>query len=466
MLVIKLQLYNTLSRRKEEFKPVEDNIVRIYVCGPTVYDHCHLGHFKTFVSFDFLVRYLRFKGFQVKYVMNITDVDDKIIRRANEKGVSIEEYTKDYIESFLEDMEALGLVKPDVIPKATEHINDMIKLIDKIIERGYAYVSGGNVYFDIERFSEYGKLSRISKDQMIAEEGEGKKNPYDFALWKAWKPGEPYWNSPWGKGRPGWHIECSAMSMRYLGETIDIHGGGSDLIFPHHENEIAQSEAATGKKFVRFWVHVGTLNFKMEKMSKSIGNVILVKEILKKYSPEVIRLYYFSIHYRRPQEFELKVLDQVSKLYERLRSTYVLLLNEYKKSPINPNNRMSERISEFINEFLDALDDDFNTPRALGVFTRFIRWLNSYIARGNPDRKTLADALYFYDIFKEITGILREERGVEEGVEELINLIIDVRRRLRERKIYDLSDYIREELKKRGVILEDRGLETKYKFIK
>jgi len=420
------------------------------------------------MSFDFLVRYLRFKGFQVRYVMNITDVDDKIIRRANEAGVSIDEYTKEYIRSFLEDMDALGLIKPDFMPRATEHINDMIKLISRIIDNGYAYVSNGNVYFDVEKFKDYGKLSRISKEQMISEEeGEGKRNPADFALWKAWKPGEPYWNSPWGKGRPGWHIECSAMSMRYLGETLDIHGGGSDLIFPHHENEIAQSEAATGKKFVRFWIHVGTLNFKMEKMSKSIGNVILIKEVLKRYSPEVIRLYYFSIHYRRPQEFDFSVLDQAAKLYDRIKSTYSLLLSEYRRAPDNPNNRMSDKILGFINDFLSALDDDFNTPRALGVFTRFIRWLNKYIAEGNLDRKTLADAIYFYDIFREVTGLLREEkREVREEVEDLVKLIVNIRRKLRERRIYDISDYIRSELEKRGVILEDRGLETIYKFVK
>jgi cysteinyl-tRNA synthetase len=461
-----VRLYNTLSRRKEEFRPLSGNRVRMYVCGPTVYDHSHLGHFKTFVFFDFLVRYLRLKGYDVEYVMNITDVDDKIIRRANERGVSIDEYVAEYIDSFLEDMRAMRLLMPTHMPRATEHIEDMIRLIGRLIEKGYAYVSDGNVYFSVSGFSGYGELSRISREEMRSEEGEGKRDPLDFALWKAWKPGEPYWDSPWGRGRPGWHIECSVMAMKYLGETIDIHGGGSDLVFPHHENERAQSEAATGKPFVRFWVHVGTLNFKREKMSKSIGNIVLVKEVLKRYSPDVVRLYYFSIHYRKPQELEMGVFDQMERLYERISTTYRLLLDAYRDAPINESRYEEGRVEGFIREFFSALDDDFNSPRALSVFTQFLAWLNTYLAGEKPDRRTLHKAIYLYDVFRWVSGVLEAvETGRTTREREFVELLVEVRRRLRERRIYDLADYIRGELLKRGVLLEDRGLETNIRFV-
>ncbi|PCN51241.1 cysteine--tRNA ligase [Candidatus Geothermarchaeota archaeon ex4572_27] len=461
-----LRIYNTLTGRKEEFKPIEEGVVRIYVCGPTVYDHCHLGHFKTFVFFDFLVRYLRFKGYRVEYVMNITDVDDKIIARASQEGVDIKEYAERYIRSFLEDMRALRLVRPTHMPRATEHIEDMIRLIRRLIEKGYAYVSDGNVYFSVEKFRDYGKLSKVDKEKVVGEAGEGKRSPLDFALWKAWKPGEPWWDSPWGRGRPGWHIECSAMSMKYLGETFDIHGGGSDLIFPHHENEIAQSEAATGKQFVRYWMHVGTLNLRQEKMSKSIGNVILIKEVLKRYPPDVVRLYYFSIHYRRPQELDMSVFDEVSRMYERIRRTYRALLEEYRGAPEDEGARRVDEVMGFLSEFLEAMDDDLNTPRALSAFMRFVRWLNEYLEGGRVDKRTLAAAIYFYDVFREVSGVLEEEgaAGPSGVLRELIDLIVEVRGRLRERKMYDLSDYIRERLRELGIILEDRGRETRVRF--
>lgn len=462
-----MKIYNTLTKRKEELIPSKNNIFKIYVCGPTVYDHSHLGHFKTFIFFDILVRYLRFKGYNVKYVMNITDVDDKIITRANEVGKTIKEYTKQYIDSFLEDIDSLGLVKPDVMPKATEHIDEMIRIIKKLMAKGFAYSSDGNIYYDIEKFSGYGKLSKVALEEMRGQEEPGKRNPLDFALWKAWKPGEPYWDSPWGRGRPGWHIECSAMAMKYLGETIDIHGGGSDLIFPHHENEIAQSEATTDKKFVRYWVHVGTLEFKKEKMSKSLGNVILIKDILRKYPADVIRLYYFSIYYRKPQEISIDALNQMLKLYERIRNTYISLEEEYKRASENPDNRVEDIIDKYIDNFIKALDDDMNTPKALSIFSKFIRWINKYFLSKKPDKRSLAKALYFYEMFRRISGIMEKEKiSVADEIRDIIDILIKVRKELRRRKLYDLADVIREELRNRGIMLEDIGLETRIKFIK
>ncbi len=463
-----MKIYNTLSRRKEKFKPLENNTVKIYVCGPTVYDHSHIGHFKTFVFFDFLVRYLREKGFKVKYVMNITDVDDKIISRANKERKTIFEYVKPYIQSFMEDIDKLHLLKPSYMPRATEHIHDIIKLIERLLEKGYAYTSDSNVYFDVLKFKDYGKLSRIKRENMPVTEEPGKRNPVDFALWKAWKPGEPYWEAPWGRGRPGWHIECSVMAMKYLGETIDIHGGGSDLIFPHHENEIAQSEAATGRQFVRYWIHVGTLNFKEEKMSKSIGNVITIKEILKKYHPDVLRLYYFSIYYRKPQNFSWEDLDNINKMYSRITRIYENLLETFEKASENSNNRKIDVIDEFERKFLDALDDDMNTPKALAVFNKFTRWLASYISE-SPDKKTLQRAVEFYDKFRRIAGVLEEvKRELDLGKDalQLLNIIINVRKELRKRKIFDLADYIRAELGKLGIELEDIGLETRVRYTK
>jgi len=463
-----MKIYNTLSRKKEKFKPLESNTVKIYVCGPTVYDHSHIGHFKTFVFFDFLVRYLREKGFKVEYVMNITDIDDKIINRANKEGKTIFEYVKPYIQSFMEDLDKLHLLKPSYMPRATEHIHDMIKLIERLLEKGYAYTSDGNVYFDVLKFKDYGKLSRIKRENMPVAEEPGKRNPIDFALWKAWKPGEPYWEAPWGRGRPGWHIECSVMAMKYLGETIDIHGGGSDLIFPHHENEIAQSEAATGRQFVRYWIHVGTLNFKEEKMSKSIGNVITIKEILKKYHPDVLRLYYFSIYYRKPQNFSWEDLDNINKMYSRIARIYENLLETFEKASENSNNRKIDVIDEFERKFLDALDDDMNTPKALAVFNKFTRWLASYVSE-SPDKKTLQRAVEFYDKFRRIAGVLEEvKRELDLGKEalQLLNIIINVRKELRKRKIFDLADYIRAELGKLGIELEDIGLETRVRYTK
>jgi cysteinyl-tRNA synthetase len=459
-----VKIYNTLTRRKEEFKPLRNKEINIYVCGPTVYDKSHIGHFKTFTVFDFLIRYLKEKGYTVRYVLNITDVDDKIIERAREKGLSIDEYTKPYIESFIQDMEALKIIPPDYMPKATEHITEIIEVINKLITKGYAYQGDGSVYYSVRKFEKYGKLSRIDIKEISAEPGEGKLDKADFALWKEHKPGEPYWEAPWGKGRPGWHIECSVMSMKYLGETIDIHGGGADLIFPHHENEIAQSEALTGKKFVRYWIHVGTLNLKMEKMSKSLGNIIWISEVLKKYEPDALRLYYFSLHYRKPNDFEWEQLDAASKNLRRIRNTYAMLIEKMEASRYNEDVAQIDKVKEFRSTFINALEDDFNTPRALASIQEFIRWLNNYLTQ-ETDKKTLEAAKSLFELFFRITGIEPSKKTVEKEVEPFIRLLIEVRKRLREKREYELADYIRNELKDLGVILEDVGKETRYRII-
>ncbi|MCJ7493900.1 MAG: cysteine--tRNA ligase, partial [Deltaproteobacteria bacterium] len=305
-----LKIYNTLTKKKEEFLPLQKGKVSMYVCGVTVYDRCHIGHARAAVVFDVLFRFLRYRGYEVTYVRNYTDVDDKIIKRANQEGVSCQEIAKRYIQEYEEDMEALGMERPTHEPRATENISQIIDLVKKLVEKGFAYTVDGDVYFSVEKFSSYGKLSGRDLEEMRAgarvEVDERKNNPLDFALWKSSKPGEPEWDSPWGRGRPGWHIECSAMSQRYLGESFDIHGGGQDLIFPHHENEIAQSEAATGKPFVRFWVHNGFVNINHEKMSKSLGNILAIRDLLQDHHPEVLRLFLLSNHYRSPVDFSLQ----------------------------------------------------------------------------------------------------------------------------------------------------------------
>jgi len=320
-----LRIYNTLSGKKEAFKPLREKKVGMYACGVTVYDLCHIGHARSTVVFDVIFRYLRFLGYEVTYVRNITDVDDKIIKKANEEEVGCEEIAHRYIREFNSDMEALGLEKPTHEPKATEHIRGMIRMTEGLMGKGYAYQADGDVFFSVEKFKGYGKLSKRNLDQMRAgarvEIDEKKRNPLDFALWKTSKPGEPSWDSPWGRGRPGWHIECSVMSQAYLGDTIDIHGGGKDLIFPHHENEITQSEGATGKPLAQFWVHNGFVNINREKMSKSLGNILTIKDILKFYHPEIIRLFLLSHHYRSPVDFSDRNLAEAKMGMDRFYST-------------------------------------------------------------------------------------------------------------------------------------------------
>ena len=337
-----LRVYNTLTQSKEEFIPLQEGRIGMYVCGVTAYDLCHIGHARNAVVFDVIYRYLLYKGYQVTYVRNFTDVDDKIINRAQQEGINTEEIAARYIQEFSVDMGALGLKEPTVEPKATEHIPEMIDMVQRLIAKGHAYQVGGDVYFAVDGFSGYGRLSKRSLDEMQAgariEVDEKKRNPLDFALWKAAKPGEPSWDSPWGRGRPGWHIECSAMSQKYLGDTLDIHGGGKDLIFPHHENEIAQSEGASGKPFVRYWLHNGFVNIDREKMSKSLGNILTIKEILRDYHPELVRLFLLSRHYRSPIDYSSQGMEEARKNLERFYQTLAGIEEGLGKEPERKEN--------------------------------------------------------------------------------------------------------------------------------
>ncbi len=452
-----VKIYDTLSGEKRDLK---ERRVRIYVCGPTVYDHTHMGHVRVYVTFDAFRRLLLSLGYDVRMIINITDVEDKIIKRAAEEGVSRDEIARRYYKEFVEILEALEIIKPDAFPHASEHIPEIIEIVSKLIEKGYAYVAEDGVYFHVPRFKEYGKLSKQSLESIIAgkriEPSPYKRHPADFALRKRHKEGEPQRSSPRMPGRPGWHIECSAMSMKYLGETLDIHGGGSDLIFPHHENEIAQSEAYSGKEFVRIRMHIGLVQVKGEKMAKSLGNYFLAKEALKRRSKDAIRFYYLSRHYRKPMEFSESLLDEAERNVKRIREAYAKAMSVYKN---NNATRLSEEdlyyidmIEDLRREFRDALKDDFNTPQALAALFKAISLFNEYFSK-EPKHSVAYHLIRLLEEFSYIFGISLEEKKSFD--EPLIELILSIREELRKRKLYDLSDKIRDELKKLGIIVYD-----------
>jgi len=471
-----IRIYNTLTKKIEVFNPVNPGIVKMYVCGPTVYDYNHIGHGRTYVLFDAFKRYLSLRGYHVIHVVNITDIDDKIIRRSIEEGRDwrdiVEEYTRDYLES----LEKLN-IKVDLHPRVTMHIKEIIDFIQILIDKGYAYVApSGSVYFDVDKYEDYGLLSNRLEKTLWEQEKEflsEKKNPYDFALWKAWKPGEPYWDSPWGRGRPGWHIECSVMSTRYLGEQFDIHGGGSDLIFPHHENERAQSEAALGvKPWVKYWIHTGMLMVGSEKMSKSLGNIIPLREAFSKWGVKQLRLWYLTSHYRGPQVFTEESIQQASKLYDRLVNAVELLnklLRETSSDPFKAGEDDLEVLSELMSTrlgFHNALSNDFNTPEALAYVNKLLNIVFGKL-QYKPSYITTLTAYKILEEYNKVLGVLDEyfytkPFEAETIVDKLINMIVDIRRELRSRKIYDLADRIREELSKEGIILMDIGLETRW----
>ena len=454
-----MKIFNTLSGKKEVFEPIEDNKIRMYICGMTVYDDTHIGHARTFLSFDLIVRYLRSIDYEVQYIRNITDVDDKIIARAEELNISPSELTKDCINSMQNDFKALGMISPDAEPRATENIDSIISLITKLLDKGHAYVGESDVYFSTESFAEYGKLSKRKLEDMLSgariDIDLDKKNPADFVLWKKDTEGLK-WDSPWGPGRPGWHIECSAMSMDALGETFDIHGGGSDLKFPHHENEIAQSECVTGKEFAKVWMHTGSLRIDEQKMSKSLKNFITIKEALKDSSSEVLRFFLISSHYRSPLNYSDEGLKEAKNSLDRLYNSLQDLSYE-----------TNEHIpSEYSAKFHDAMQDDFNSPSAISVLFEMVKQINIL---KKEDQLTLANTLASELIsLSNILGILLDNpkeyftSGIDLSNQD-IEEAIERRNKARKEKDFELSDKIRDDLLEKGIILEDKGTKTIWK---
>lgn len=463
-----MRLYNTLTRKKEDFI-VKDNTVRMYVCGPTVYNLIHLGNARCFVVFDMLRRYMEYKGYKVIYVQNFTDVDDKLIRRAAEEGTTVREVADKYIKEYRIDAKGLGIHEATIHPRATENIDKIIEIIEKLIEKGHAYVSGGDVYFDQKSDPEYGKLSHHNLEDLEAgariDVNEVKRNPYDFTLWKAKKDGEISWPSPWGEGRPGWHIECSAMVNRYLGTEIDIHGGGPDLIFPHHENEIAQSECATGKPMARFWLHIGFLNVDNMKMSKSLGNFFMTREAAQKYGYLTIRYFLLSSHYRSPINFSAEILEQSSAALERLLNCSENMKFRASNASDRDLNEKERASIEFLekkkNQFIEAMDDDFNTADAIGYLFEMAREINTCLAEMDVSKKYLDKADEIYGGFCRLFGFVKAEE--DDSDKAYIEEMIAKRAQAKKAKDYALADAIRNELKEKGIILEDTPQGVKWK---
>lgn len=460
-----MRIYNTLTRKKEELIPVRDREVRMYVCGPTVYNYFHIGNARVFITFDTFRRYLKYRGYKVIYVQNFTDIDDKLIKRAKEEGVTVKEIAEKYIEEYFRDADALGIERADYHPRATENIPEIIEIIKTLQNKGYAYEVEGDVYYRARKFEDYGKLSHQNLEELEAgarvQVEERKENPLDFTLWKRAKPGEPSWDSPWGKGRPGWHIECSAMALKYLGETIDIHAGGPDLIFPHHENEIAQSEGATGKPFAKYWMHVGYLNINNEKMSKSLGNFFTAREIAARYDPEVIRFFMLSAHYRNPINFSPELLDQAGKALERLYNTIDNLAHLFKNTDDTEERPyFLKRLEELRDKFINAMDDDFNTADAISILFDISREINT-VLNERSKKNHIDRALNLLKELGGILGILKKERDVI--LEKEIEALIKKREQARKEKDWPTADSIREELKKKGIILEDTPAGVRWK---
>jgi cysteinyl-tRNA synthetase len=491
-----LRIFNTLTRQKEIFKPIRDGKVGLYVCGITAYDVCHVGHARSAVVFDIMVRYFQYLGYDVTFVKNFTDVEDKIIKRANAEHTDIFEISERYIKAHDEDMSALGISKPTVTPRATEHIDGMIGLIEKLLAKDLAYVVDGDVYFAVDRFKDYGKLSGRSPEDMMAgarvDVNEKKQNPLDFALWKASKEGEPWWESPWGQGRPGWHIECSVMSQKFLGETFDIHGGGEDLIFPHHENEIAQSEGATSKLLANYWIHNGFVKINNEKMSKSLGNICTIPDMLKNYHSEVIRLFMLQSHYRSPVDFSDGSLSEarvgMERFYATLKAMKDFLASCDAHTEITPDalsgkhKEVFDQLETLPAKFVEAMDDDFNTAKGIGHIFDTVRLLNGYLTESPKSSKieacfvlkyagkTMTDlgkglGLFLEDpdaYFKQDNEREARKRGIDVAV---IESLIEDRRMARLARDWKKADEIRQTLSERGVTLKDTSTATTWKIV-
>lgn len=473
-----IRVYNTFSGKKEEFKPVQEGKVKLYVCGVTVYDHCHIGHARSAIVFDVMYRYFLAKGYEVVFVKNFTDIDDKIIKKSQIEGINWKDVAAKYISSFYEDMDALNILRPTHEPRATEHIEDMIALIETLIHKGAAYKVNGDVYFSVESYKGYGELSGRNLDEMTAgariEIDEKKKNPLDFALWKSSKEGEPKWPTPFGDGRPGWHIECSAMSAKYLGLPFDIHGGGKDLVFPHHENERAQTESATGERFANYWLHNGFVNIEKEKMSKSIGNILLIKDFIKEFHPEVLRLFFLSTHYRNPIDYSHKSIEDTNNALHRLYYTLERVDELKKYGPIEP--KAYGEAEELEKRYYEAMDDDFNTALALSYVFELSKMINKLL---DDDPKINTPFVLFTNrLFLSLAntiGLLLDDLASFTSTEKMRHLIrigltqdaldkmIIERAQARKNKDYKTGDDIRNALASKGIILQDSPTGTEWR---
>lgn len=465
-----MKLYNTLTRTKEEFIPLEEGKVKMYVCGPTVYNYIHIGNARPFIMFDTLRRYLQYKGYDVTFVQNFTDVDDKIIKRGHEEGISPEEVANKYIDEYFVDADGLGIKRADVHPRVTDNIQQIIDFVKDLEDKGYAYEVNGDVYFDTKKFEGYGKLSKQNQDELEAgariEVNGQKRHPMDFVLWKSKKEGEPGWNSPWGEGRPGWHIECSVMSNRYLGETIDIHAGGQDLAFPHHENEIAQSEARSGKTFSNYWVHNGYININNEKMSKSKGNFFTVRDISKQYDLEIVRFFMLSAHYRNPVNFSDEMLNQakagLERLYNAKEKLEFTISNLSESSIKDEEKELIGELESYKTKFINAMEDDLNTADAVSAIFELSKFINTNV----NETSSLEFAKMCLDKFNELTGVLnivnkKNDDILDKDIEELIQKRADAKKN----KDFKLADEIRQELLDKGIVLEDTRQGTKWKRV-
>ena len=463
-----MKVFNTLTRKKEELVPINEGEFKIYACGPTVYNYIHIGNARPLCVFDVLRRYLEYMGNKVTFVQNFTDIDDKIIRRANEEGVTYKDISEKYIKEFWVDAKGLNIREATVHPKATENIDEIISIVSSLVEKGFAYAVNGDVYFSTKKFKEYGKLSHQPLEELEAGAriniGEVKKDPMDFALWKAAKPGEPYWDSPWGQGRPGWHIECSAMVRRYLGETIDIHCGGQDLIFPHHENEIAQSECCNGVPFAHYWMHNGFITVDKVKMSKSLGNFFTVRDVAEQFGYEPIRLLMLSCQYRSPINYSFDAIEQCRASLERLytcRGNLDFALKNAVEEAGPDDGDIMELIDKRRREFVDAMEDDLNTADAIGVIFELVRDINTNINEGVQSRSIVE---YAAEALDELTGVLGllYNRKADESLDAEIERLIEERNAARKAKNWAEADRIRDDLKARGIVLEDTAQGVKW----
>jgi len=464
----KMKLYNSLTHKKEELIPIEKGKIRFYSCGPTVYNYFHIGNARPFIVFDVLRRYLEYRGYDVKFVQNFTDVDDKIINKSQAEGVTPKELSEKYIKEYFIDADALGIHRADVHPKVSEHIPEIIEMIQKLVNKGYAYNVNGNVYYEVEKFKSYGKLSGQNVEDLKSgariEINDEKRSPLDFSLWKKKKDGEPFWESPWGEGRPGWHIECSAMSRKHLGETIDIHGGGKDLIFPHHENEIAQSEGSSGKTFSNYWVHNGYININNEKMSKSKGNFFTVRDIAKHYDLEVVRMFILMAHYRSPINFSDELLESAKNALDRLYNAKFqmqFLLEKAQKTVLSDAEKeWTDQLESYRKAYNAAMDDDLNTADGIAIIFELVRNINTFLNKESSS-EAIESALALFKDLTDVLGIVIKNK--ETTLEETIETLIAERQKARKDKDFQRADEIRDELLSQGIVLEDTREGVKWK---